>query len=176
MDTITKYDVTLFRLNHENVEQVRCWRNSDFVRQYMEFRDEITPAMQEKWFSELNPETQFFYLIDFQGKKIGLVSLKNYKVEEKTAEGGIYLCDEAYTDSPLCYQALFAMYDFGFDVLKLRTITAHIMRDNKRAIRFNKAIGFLMAEGQGNVINQLYKLSMEDYCNKSQPIKKWIEG
>jgi len=44
------YGLTLSRLTRNEIEFVRQKRNSEEVRRYMEFREEITPEMQQQWF------------------------------------------------------------------------------------------------------------------------------
>ena len=40
---------------------------------------------------------------------------------------------------------------------------ARILKDNKRAIQYNKQIGYKLLPNQEDVVNQLYELSEEDY-------------
>ena len=47
---LEKYGICLEKLTHDKIELVRRWRNHPKIRRYMEFREEITPEMQEKWF------------------------------------------------------------------------------------------------------------------------------
>ena len=44
----------------------------------------------------------------------------------------------------------------------------HVMRDNKRAIKFNLFRGYKLEEGQETVLNQLYSLAKEDAKNNKK--------
>ncbi len=58
---IKGFAVTLSRLTIDDIELVRQWRNSETVRQFMEFREEITPEMQIKWFKSIDNEINNYY-------------------------------------------------------------------------------------------------------------------
>ena len=45
---IEGYGVKLKRLTHDKIELLRQWRNDPKIQQYMIYREEITPEMQEK--------------------------------------------------------------------------------------------------------------------------------
>jgi len=66
---LSKYGVKLHRLREEDIELVRTWRNSPLIRQYMEFRDEITPEMQKEWFLSINNNENYYFIIEYQQKK-----------------------------------------------------------------------------------------------------------
>ncbi len=171
-EVIAAYGVTLRRLDHAHIEQVRQWRNSEAVRRWMEFRGEITPAMQERWFAALDPASQFYYLIEHRGEPIGVVNIKH--VKDGSGEGGIFIADERQQNSPVAVQAILAMYDFGFDTLGLREITAHILADNPRAIRFNEVLGFRQDPGQDGVANPLWRLSPADYRGHTAVLRAYL--
>lgn len=173
-NTLHAYGITLQRLRGEFIEQVRLWRNAPQVRRWMEFADEITPEMQAAWFSSLDPARQYYYLIETQSVQVGLVNLKNLDPERKSAEGGIFIADEAFQNGMLGLQATLAMYDFGFDVLGLHEITAHIRNDNPRAIRLNQAIGFKKDPGQDGVLNPEWRVAAETYRLCTGPLKTFL--
>jgi hypothetical protein len=50
MLTIEQYGVQLTRLQLDEIELVRNWRNQDFVAQNMDYQKHITQKEQKKWF------------------------------------------------------------------------------------------------------------------------------
>lgn len=162
----------LVRLQQTQIEQVRQWRNSESVRKYMAFRDEITPEMQKAWFAKLDPATQFYYVIDVRDKPVGLINLKD--VRDGEGEGGIFIADESMQNGVLPLQAIIAMYDFGFNELGLHTIKAHILSTNTRAIRFNQSLGFKKLAGQEEVSNQAWSVSRDDYFAKTRAMRTYL--
>ena len=86
---LEKYGIILKRLTYDKIELVRNWRNDPKISQYMEFRDYITLEMQEKWFQKINNDNNFFFIIEYEGKEIGIANIKDIEYKEKTGEAGI---------------------------------------------------------------------------------------
>ena len=169
---LEKYGVILKRLTHDKIELVRNWRNDPKISQYMEFRDYITPEMQEKWFQKIDNDTNFFFIIEYEGKEVGLINIKDIDYEEKTGEGGIFIHDVECLNSDISFRSVLCMFDFFFETLGLEKNKAHILRDNKRAIQYNKMLGFELQSNQENVYNQLYILDKEKYLKKRTLISR----
>ena len=72
-----KYGITLTRLREDDIELVRKWRNSPGIQQYMEYREFITEEMQKKWFESINNLQNFYFIIEYENKKIGLINTSN---------------------------------------------------------------------------------------------------
>ncbi|MBA2962919.1 MULTISPECIES: GNAT family N-acetyltransferase [Ramlibacter] len=162
-DRIEAHGVVLRRLTAVDIEMVRQWRNDPAVSRFMAARENISPEMQARWFAGLDPARQYFYVVEYGGRDVGLVNLKNLDPVARSAEGGIYLADQSLRDGLVGMAALLAMYDHGFGALGLGTISAHILDDNPRALRFNQALGFRIAPAQQGVRNQLHLLAQADY-------------
>jgi RimJ/RimL family protein N-acetyltransferase len=167
-ERIEAHGVVLRRLRREDIERVRAWRNQPGVNRFMERREEITREGQERWFAGLDPARQFFYLIEWQGHDVGVVNLKDLDAAAGCAEGGIYIADAQHRNGLAGLAAMLAMYDFGFEVLGLRRVVIHVLRDNPRAIRFNQGLGFRLADGQEAVANQLYELEKDEYFSNTR--------
>jgi len=160
---IEKYNVTLMRLTEDKIEMVRKWRNDPKIVQYMNYKEYITPEMQQKWFQRINNNNNYFFIIIYDKKEIGLINIRDIDYEKKEGEGGIFIYDDEYLDSDVPFRAALCLTDFCFEELCLKKIKAHILNNNKRAIEFNTFLGFKIAENQENVKNQLYTLIPDDY-------------
>ena len=79
---IERYGITLKSLGVEDLETVRVWRNSDLVRPYMFYQEIISKSEQESWFSKLEPLNDFYFIIEYKQKPIGLINLKNIDWQE----------------------------------------------------------------------------------------------
>lgn len=170
---ISGYGVTLRRLTEDKIEMVRNWRNDPKIQQYMEFRDYITPEMQKKWFERINNDNNYYFIIVYEGKEIGLINIRDIDYEKKTGEPGIFIYDDEYLNTDVPMRASFCMGDFIWGTLKLEKMHIHVLRDNKRAIIMNKAFGYKLADGQEDVENQLYLLTKENSSNpKVEKLKK----
>lgn len=169
---ISKYGVTLRQLTEDKLEMVRNWRNDPKISQYMEYRDYITPEMQINWFKKINNKHNYYFIIEFEGKEIGLSNLRDIDYEKGEGEGGIFIYDDEYLNSTVSFQTDLCLHDFAFEGLKLKRIIAHIMKDNKRAIQYNKMQGLKLQPNQENVVNQLYTLELNDYIEAKKKLLK----
>lgn len=173
---IQKYGVTLRRLTHDKIEMVRRWRNDPKIQQYMEYREEITPEMQEKWFERINnSKRDFYFVIEFDNKEIGLINIRDVNFEKGEGEPGIFIWDDDYLETDAPMRASFCMGYFIWEVLKLKRQIIHILRSNKRAIKYNLSFGFILGEGQENVENQEYSLSKDRYLEKTGRLRRFLE-
>lgn len=172
---INNYGITLRRLTRDKIEMVRNWRNDPKIQRFMEFRDYITPEMQQKWFDRINNDNNYYFIIVFRGKEIGLTNIKDIDYEKGTGEGGIFIYDDEYLNSDISFRCAMCTGDFIFYTLKLKLSLAHICRDNKRAIQYNKLLGLKLAENQENNYNQLYTLNKEDFEKSAAKIKRLLQ-
>lgn len=158
---IEKYGIVLKRLTEEKIELVRRWRNDPKIRQYMEYRDEITSEMQRQWYESINNDSNLYYLICIADSEVGLINIRD--IYHGKGEGGVFIWDDRYLNSDISYRAHLALFDYYFSVPGHETVVSHVLNDNKRAQRFTGFLGFIKDEGQENVYNQRYSLSREDY-------------
>ena len=168
---IQKGDIRFIRLKEGDIELVRKWRNSPEITQFMEFRDFISEDMQQEWFESIDTIYNMYYLIEYKGEKVGLINGKNINWEEMSMEAGVFYWKKELYNSEVPIVATLIFGDLGVISGGL-TSYAHILRDNSRAIRFNKMIGFELCDDQENVENQLYKMSKESYLAHSKRLRK----
>jgi UDP-4-amino-4,6-dideoxy-N-acetyl-beta-L-altrosamine N-acetyltransferase len=171
---LEKYGVKLKRLTEDDIEMVRQWRNDPKISKFMEYQEYITPEMQKKWFQSINNEHNYYFIIEFQGKDIGLINEKNIDYEKKEGEGGIFIYDDYYLNSDVSFRASFCQGDFYMEELGLKRGIAHIRCDNKRAIKYNQLMGYKLAPNQEGILNQLYYLNAEDYFKCRDKILKYL--
>ncbi len=170
---IERYGIKLKRLEYQDIEMVRLWRNSQFVHQFMEYRGHITITMQKKWFQTLG-DNNYYFLVYFRDYPIGLSYIKD--IYKDTGYFGIFIADkESLETLPMVsYKIMFSILDFAFDTLNLNYIEASILKSNPRAARFNLSIGFKIRENQEHIEKQYYGLVKKDYIEKSKKIKNII--
>lgn len=169
---IDRYGVTLKRLTFDKIELVRRWRNNPKISQYMEYREEITPEMQEKWFQKIDNDNNFYFLIEIDNKEVGLINVRDVDYNNRKGEPGIFIWDDDYLNSTVSFQACLCLNDFCFETLELKELVIHVLSDNKRAIKFNQAFGYIISDNQTEVYNQEYTLKDIDYYKKRDKIIK----
>lgn len=134
-----------YRLKEEDIELVRQWRNHPSITKYMVYREHITPEMQKKWFKSINNNNNLYFIVEYKDKKIGLVNGKDIDWDKRTIESGIFIWDKYYrkTHVPTIFTMLFA--EMGVIIGGLKP-TATILRNNERALKYNKMLGFKVIE------------------------------
>ncbi len=168
---LTKGNFRFIRLTQDDLELVRQWRNSPRISQFMEYREYITPEMQQAWFRSVDNDRNLYLIIEHEYKKIGLINAKNIDWEHATIEGGIFFWDEDVYSTPVPAFVSILFAELMIRILRL-SIYAHVLKTNDRAIRYNLQLGFELCPGQENVENQQYILTPESYLEKSAKLRK----
>jgi len=142
---ISKYSIRFIRLREEDIELVRKWRNHESIRKYMVYREHITPGMQKKWFLSVNNNNNLYFIIEYKGKKIGLINGKDINWDKKTMETGIFIWNKYYrkTHIPTLCTLIFAELGVAIWDIKPR---ATILKSNTTALKYNKMLGFRVIE------------------------------
>lgn len=169
---ITDYGILLKQIGTEDLELIREWRNSEYVKQYMVFKDHITSEMQLNWFNRINNEHHYYFLIIHENTPIGLANIKDIDLEKQSGESGIFMNKPEYTDSDLGVKATLALLDFAFLTLNLVRLYQTITTLNTAALNFNKHLGVVITETTGE-INKGFLLK-ETYLTKTNKIRNFL--
>lgn len=170
------YGIQLKRLRQEDIELVRYWRNSYLVRPFMEYREYITPSMQQTWFNSINNIYNNYFIITVDKKPIGLISGSKINWEEGVTEnGGIFIWASDFKETFYPSKASLLLTDLSF-YLGMKRTYIKVLRDNTKSINYNKLLGYKLCEGQDDVVNQLYYLSSENYFKSVGLIRKVIDA
>ena len=171
---IEGYGVRLIRLTKDDIELVRQARNSESVSRYMEFRKQISPQQQQAWFESINTLSNNYFIIEAEGKKIGLINGAQIDWEKmETGSGGIFIWDEAFRETTTPISASLLLTDTSI-ILGLKRTFAKVLNDNKNAITFNKMLGYTLLPDQGNEIAAHYVLEMENYISKRDKLRAML--
>lgn len=164
---IKKYGIILQRLSEEDIELVRYWRNQPEIRQKMAYRGHITSEMQQQWFDGVNTKYNYYFVIIYEGRKIGLINTKNVNMQDKYGEGGIFIWEQELWNTYVPSLASLALLEFTFKVLEFSNKSfIQILHSNSAAIKYNKAIGYVLIPGQESIENQWYILIKEDFLKR----------
>lgn len=170
------YGVKLKRLTHDKIELLRQWRNDPKIQRYMLYREYITPEMQEKWFQKINNDRNFYFIIEYDGKEVGCVNIKDIDYNKKCGECGVLIYDDAYLCTDLAYRAHLVMCDYIYNVCKLDYTYSHVLLDNRRAIRFAEYLGFKEDKMFSKDKCVFYRITAKEYLsnhNREHFIKRW---
>lgn len=172
------YGVTLRQLQHDDIELVRRWRNHPKIQQYMSYREEITPEMQEKWYKRIDNNSNYFFIIEHDGRDVGLINIRDIDTSRTYGESGIFIWDDDVLGQGVALRGGLCMYDFAFDDLNLHFLKAHIFNTNPASIKYHSKYGFVLDKNEeknpSQPINQLYIMTAESYTSQLLEIKNKI--
>lgn len=156
---IEGFGIELVRLKHQHIEFLRQKRNDPSISQFMEYRDNITPEMQEKWFQSIDNPFNNYFLIRTDGQFVGMIFGAEINWETRiTGNGGMMIWDEQYQQSTTPLSAAFLLTELTFR-LGFERVYVKVLRNNARAIRFNISLGYALLPNQTEVLNQRYELT-----------------
>lgn len=168
---ITRYGITLERLESRHLEMVRQWRNDQKISRFMFYKGEITSEMQKEWFAGINNEQNFFFIINFKDSPVGLINISSIDWEEKTAYSGLFIYEEKYWGTDVPVMASLALLDVFFLLFNVQVIYAKVKGTNQAAHNYNSSLGFVRTKkiefGQGDE----YLLQKEMYQIHSKEIR-----
>jgi len=169
---ICKYGITLNRLRQEDLEFVRQKRNSKITLSSEQSREEITPEMQQKWFDSINNPENFYFIIEYNGIRIGMLNNKNLNWEALTSESSLFLWDESFIETIIPVLASLCMIEVVFYYLNWNASYIRIHTNDQRAIENAGKLGYEITEGKEVVENQLYYLTRELFETKGKEIQQ----
>ena len=170
---VEQYGLKYSRVTEQDLELIRYWRNKDFIRDTMQFRGYITPEMQKEWFKKINNKYNYYFIIEADNQKIGLINYKDPLPHTKTAEGGIFIWEQDYWGTPIPVFASLTLLECMYEILNLSDNSiVTVAKNNKRALTFNKMLGYQIYEAYKN--EDFYKLILtkERYYEKTCKLKK----
>lgn len=173
---IRKYGITISRLKEKDIELVRRMRNTPEIQQQMYYRKRISPAMQRKWFKSINNKENGYFIIEHQGKKIGLIHGKDNDYEKRTSEGGIFIWDKGYIGTAIPALASIIMDDYTFLIESFNATYAKVLEGNKAVIEYNKLMGYMPCSPLNNDKGVMWMvLTRENYLKRMRLLRKAVE-
>lgn len=168
---ISRYGVTLERLNTEHSELVRQWRNDQKISRFMFYKGEITQRMQREWFESIDNEQNFFFLIYYKDNAVGLINISSIDWENKTAYTGLYIYDDTFLSSDVPVMASLAMLDVFFLMFDIQSVYAKVKGNNKAAHNYNSSLGFTRTKKIEYGLGYEYMLQKEIYLLETQKLR-----
>lgn len=160
---IEKYGIKLIRLQQQHIELLRTWRNAEKISKFMEYREQITPEMQQKWFDGLDPVRNMYFMIEYQGKLVGMIHTSHIDTEKGTGEAGLFIYNDELQSTHLPVLASLSMVDVMFGLFNMKRLDAKVKDGNAVAERYNRNLGFTRMPGDTSVGFLHYELYKEKY-------------
>lgn len=137
-----QYNITLRRLTLDDIEKVRYYRNLPQVSKFMEYQQHISPEMQREWFEKLNEKNDFYFMIYDNETDLGVISIYSIDWQQKTGTCGIFIWNKQYLNTDAPVRAVLVMLNHFFEVCGLAQTFIKVHRDNKKALFYNKKLGY----------------------------------
>jgi len=129
----------------------------------MEIRELIQKEDQEIWFESVNNINNNYFIIQADNKKVGLIYAGKIDWDNNlTGNAGIFIHDVKYQESKIPVAASFLLTDTSF-LMNIEKSFITVLSDNKKAIEFNKALGYQKLPNQDGIYNQTYELILANY-------------
>lgn len=139
----TRFGVTLERLERRQLESVRRWRNSEWVRPHMRHRAVVQPADQARWFDNLDPRCDWYFCAHVgDAAPFALLHVKAVDWTRKSGEAGGFVGSPDFIGRPEAAQATLALMDFAFLLLNLESLEAQYRVALRKIVRFNEQLGY----------------------------------
>lgn len=172
---IKKYGIELVRLSEEDIEMVRQKRNTPEIKRKMFFQKDISKEEQISWFTSVNNEKNYYFIIKIEDRKVGLVHGKIQSFTEKIAEGGMFIWDKNSLGSHIPVIASICMADLTFLIMKMYKTLAEVRQDNTKAIAYNLAIGYSIFEELPEKDKVLMELTKENYFKNASKLRETVK-
>ena len=168
---ITRYGITLERLQPAHAEMVRNWRNDPKIQQFMFYKGEITATMQKEWFASIDNEQNFFFVIIYKQAPVGLINISSIDWENKTAYTGLFIYEENFWGSDVPVMASLAMLDVFFILFDIQSAYAKVKGNNMVAHNYNSSLGFSRTKKIEYGLGYEYMLQKEIYLLETKELR-----
>lgn len=122
--------IILRALEHDDLRQLRDWRNDPDIRiRTREYRL-LNMTNQEKWFQSLqrkSPESIMFGIVEAElGRLIGVCGLVHIDWVNRSAEISLYIGEKEHRGKAYGTEVIEVLLKYGFDTLNLHRIWAEV--------------------------------------------------
>lgn len=135
-------DIQLKKLSLEDIELVRNWRNSKEVASYMYNENHITAEDQLSWFNKISEETTRYWIITYDGKKLGLASITGIDQTLQSCYWAFYLGDSGVRGAGIGAKVEFNVLEYVFSRLNLNKLRCEVFVENEKVIKMHEKFGF----------------------------------
>jgi len=165
--------LSLKRITENDLELIMNWRMLPEVTKYMYTDPNLTMEDQIKWFKKISSDsTTSYWLIVFEGKKVGVIDLYDIDHHNKRCFWGYYIADTSVRGKGLGRNLECNMYDLVLDKMGFNKLCCEVLAFNKRVIEIHKHFG---SEIEGVFRKHIYKSgSFHDVVRMAILREKWL--
>ena len=162
------------RLKEKDIEMVREWRNSDKIRKNMLYQEIITPDQQVEWFHSINNFNNFYFIVEYKGRKVGLVNIKDIDWDARNGEAGVFMVERDLSAALIPVAGALSISELVVGVFGFKRLYAKVRKDNKTMQKLNALFGYKKVEGDENNHKEydVYYITPDSYNKYST---KWVK-
>ncbi|HXS38194.1 MAG TPA: UDP-4-amino-4,6-dideoxy-N-acetyl-beta-L-altrosamine N-acetyltransferase [Flavipsychrobacter sp.] len=136
-------DIDLKELTIADIELVRQWRNSEEVSKYMYTDAHIAEEEQQKWFEKVSADkSQKYWVIEYEGRKLGLASVYSIKPAFKSCYWAFYLGDTSVRGAGIGSKVEYNVLSKVFDEMNFNKLLCEVFVFNDAVIKMHEKFGF----------------------------------
>lgn len=144
-------DIGFRPVERHDLEDIRKLRNNPTTWVYLSDVTQISPSMQDKWFTRISEQSDGIYFTVcltkwklqelVEGKFIGIIRIDEYDATNRTARIG---CDivPGHRGKGYGTQVYKAIFKYYFDHIGLHRLWLCVLENNEVAIKLYKNVGF----------------------------------
>jgi UDP-4-amino-4,6-dideoxy-N-acetyl-beta-L-altrosamine N-acetyltransferase len=135
--------IKFITLRKKHLEIIRHWRNSPEVSRYMNTAQHITSQSQSQWFAAIkNDPACKYWVVNVDGKDIGLVYLTNIDNVNKRCYWGDYIGDLSMQGKGLGKLIEYNVLNYVFGKMNLHKLCGEVLEFNQKVLYIHQYFGF----------------------------------
>ncbi|MBN8220927.1 MAG: GNAT family N-acetyltransferase [Spirochaetes bacterium] len=170
---LLRFGIELRRMVESDKEIVRHGRNQDFVRKNHVYREIITEEEQDKWFDEMNRKEHYVFIVIHDGKRIGVVYLRDIPENRASSTCGLFFWDDDYIATRIPVFAALLALDFASYYCEVQRIDSIVLKNNTAGIKMYTFFGFELREKDAD--SYLITIDRDTYLQKRDGLINFIK-
>lgn len=140
--TVVK-DINLTPVQDSHLELIMNWRNSEEVAKYMYTEDKITLDKQKIWWDRTkNSTSSKYWMIEFEGKLLGVANLADIKQTHKSCLWAFYLGDNSVRGQGIGSKVEYNVLKHVFEEMNFNKLCCEVLVENDKVIKMHEGFGF----------------------------------
>lgn len=135
-------DITLKKLTAQDIELVRGWRNDSNIASYMYSEEYISKENQVEWFNNIDWSTSYYWIIEYDNKKVGLASITGINKTLQSCYWAFYLGDSSIRGAGIGSKVEYNVLKYVFSYIKLNKLRCEVLVSNYQVIKMHEKFGF----------------------------------
>ena len=167
---IIHQNMILRTITKDDIEQIRLWRNSEAVNQYLVTRKTVEQHEQNEWFDSLDPSTSMYFMMEESSMPFGVIYVHDVNQEEGSYWGSIFTGDTNYLNTHLPVKAVIMVVEFFFKHLHFERMYSKVHYKNLAALEMDQRMGFKEISREGEFISS--QCSKDDFNRHAKALIK----